>query len=151
MRQRNPGQCSTTQLVEEDGRWVLDAGGSKYNYTTYQRWEEHIRIRREKEEREEEKEVVHASHLIVRGSHGRYGCMKCGAVGVKKGGMDFQAIAGQPSRIFVLTLSPPDAADPHIQFMSMISRILDAEGRERVLSADTREALWEALVGAGVR
>lgn len=73
------------------------------------------------------------------------------AVGLKKNGVDFDALDGQPSRIFVLTLSPPDAADPHIQFMSMISRILDEEGRDRVLAAETDEELWQTLIDASVR
>lgn len=70
-------------------------------------------------------------------------------VGLKKDGIDFEAIDGHPSRIFVLTLSPTQAAAPHIQFMSMISRILDEEGRERVLAAETPDELWHALAGGG--
>ena len=68
-------------------------------------------------------------------------------VGLKKEGIDFDAMDGQPSSIFVLTLSPTKAAEPHIQFMSMISRILDEDGRDRVLAAETSDELWHALVG----
>jgi Kef-type K+ transport system membrane component KefB/mannitol/fructose-specific phosphotransferase system IIA component (Ntr-type) len=81
--------------------------------------------------------------------HGRttaVGRLIC-AVGIKKQGIAFDAIDGQPSQIFVLTLSPPDAADPHIQFMAMVSRILDEEGRARVLGAPDRDALFHALGG----
>ncbi|MDP6522770.1 MAG: PTS sugar transporter subunit IIA [Kiritimatiellia bacterium] len=70
-------------------------------------------------------------------------------VGLKKDGIDFEAIDGQPSNIFVLTLSPTQASEPHIQFMAMISRILDEEGRDRVLAAETPEELWYALAGGG--
>lgn len=68
-------------------------------------------------------------------------------VGLKKNGIDFAAIDGQPSQIFILTLSPTHAAEPHIQFMSMISRILDEEGRARALSSETPDELWHALAG----
>jgi PTS system nitrogen regulatory IIA component len=70
-------------------------------------------------------------------------------VGLKKNGIDFEAIDGRPSSIFVLTLSPTQAAEPHIHFMSMISRILDEDGRERVLAAETPDELWHALTGDG--
>ena len=70
------------------------------------------------------------------------------AIGLKKGGMDFQALDGQPSRIFVMTLSPDTRTGPHIQFLAEISRQLsDAGIRERVLKAATPEEVLDILSG----
>jgi len=67
------------------------------------------------------------------------------SVGLKKDGIDFDAMDGAPSRIFVLTLSPKSRPAPHVQFMSTISRLLDSEGRERILSCETAREVYEAL------
>ncbi|MFW5752433.1 MAG: PTS sugar transporter subunit IIA, partial [Planctomycetota bacterium] len=67
------------------------------------------------------------------------------AIGIKHDGIDFQAVDGQPSRIFVLTLSPESRPSPYLQFMSMISRILDEAGRERILAAETAPAVHRAF------
>ncbi len=69
------------------------------------------------------------------------------AVGVKREGVDFQSIDGEPTRIIVLTLSPKHLVAPHMQFMAMISQALGEEGRARILAAETPEALWQALAG----
>ena len=47
------------------------------------------------------------------------------AIGLKKEGVEFDSLDGLPSRIFILTLSPRNAAGPHIQFLSSISAILN--------------------------
>ena len=70
------------------------------------------------------------------------------AIGLKKEGVDFQALDGQPSRIFVMTLSPDTRTGPHIQFLAEISRQLsDAGIRERVLKAATPEEVLDILSG----
>lgn len=69
------------------------------------------------------------------------------AVGIHPRGVDFGSLDGEPSTIFVLTLSPPSASTAHVQFMSLVSKALDEEGRKRALAAPTREALHQALVG----
>ena len=56
------------------------------------------------------------------------------AVGIKPDGLDFDAIDGQPSRIFILTLSPESKPAPHVQFMSTVSQVLNADGRDRILA-----------------
>ncbi|HOW98189.1 MAG TPA: PTS sugar transporter subunit IIA [Kiritimatiellia bacterium] len=68
------------------------------------------------------------------------------AIGLKKEGVDFQALDGQPSRIFVMTLSPDTRTGPHIQFLAEISRQLsDAAVRERILKAATPEEVLDIL------
>ncbi len=67
------------------------------------------------------------------------------AVGVKASGVDFKALDGEPSRIFVLTLSPTDKPAPHVQLMAAVSQILNEEGRRRVLDAKTPAQLYDVL------
>ena len=71
------------------------------------------------------------------------------AVGIKSEGVDFQSIDGEPTRIIILTLSPLRAPAPHVQFMSTISQVLNAEGRELLLSCRTREDMLAVLAGKG--
>lgn len=52
------------------------------------------------------------------------------AVGIKKEGIDFSAMDGQPSRIFVMELAPQQAAGPHLQFVSAITQIVQIVGRD---------------------
>jgi len=73
------------------------------------------------------------------------------AVGLKPEGIDFNAIDGQPSRIFILTLSPQTAAAPQMQFMSMISQVLTAAGRGSLLACQTAGEMYAVLTGAPPR
>lgn len=69
------------------------------------------------------------------------------AVGLKREGVDFDSIDGAPSRIFVLTLSPQSASAPQIRFMSSMSQVLGAEGRQALLAADSPGEMFFALTG----
>ena len=69
------------------------------------------------------------------------------AIGIHRSGVDYDALDGKPSRIFVLTLTPADAGSLHIKFMAMISRLLNDVGREKVLNANGRDELWKVLTG----
>ena len=61
--------------------------------------------------------------------------------------IDCSAVDGKPSRIFIMTLSPPDRVGPHIQFLSEIGRILKSRKvRNRVLQARTPAELLTALI-----
>lgn len=64
------------------------------------------------------------------------------AIGLKREGIAFEALDGKPTTIIVLTLSPRDAATPHIQFMASISKSLDASGRETLLKCETAECMY---------
>ncbi len=52
------------------------------------------------------------------------------AVGIKKKGIDFNALDGKPSRIFVMELAPQQAAGPHLQFVSAITQTIQIVGHE---------------------
>lgn len=60
------------------------------------------------------------------------------AIGIKKEGIAFDSLDGQPARILVLTLSPLNRIGPHIQFLAEIGRVIqDPAVRERILQATT--------------
>ncbi len=70
------------------------------------------------------------------------------AIGIKPDGVDFDAVDGRPSRIFVLTLSPQSSAAPHMQFMSMVSQVLNVQGRRALLGCDDEDEMYAVLSGA---
>jgi Kef-type K+ transport system membrane component KefB/mannitol/fructose-specific phosphotransferase system IIA component (Ntr-type) len=78
---------------------------------------------------------------IPHGKTDAVGRLVC-AVGVKTEGVQFEAMDGQPSRIFILTLSPKSIPAPHIQFMSTVSQILDRDGRNRILAGKSAEEIY---------
>jgi len=60
------------------------------------------------------------------------------AVGIKKTGVDFDSMDGQPSQLFFLIVSPKKASSLHIQFLAAVGSILgDEDVREGVLNAAT--------------
>jgi len=68
------------------------------------------------------------------------------AVGVKKEGINFESMDGQPSRIFVLIVSPKKACGIHVQFLAAIGSILrEEELREAVINAATPQEAVELL------
>jgi len=69
------------------------------------------------------------------------------AVGIKREGIDFNAMDGQPSRIFFLTLSPTNKPAPHVHFMATISQVLDKQGREKILTCKTAQEIYKVLTG----
>jgi PTS system nitrogen regulatory IIA component len=64
-------------------------------------------------------------------------------IAVKKDGVDFQALDGELSRIFFMTLSPVNRTGPHVQFLAEISMVVKTESaRKQILEAQTpREIL----------
>jgi len=80
--------------------------------------------------------------------HGRTDCVKelvC-VVGIRPEGVDFDALDGQPSQIFILTLTPKNAGSAHVQFMAMISRVLDESCRSALLEAKNRDEIWDIMM-----
>jgi mannitol/fructose-specific phosphotransferase system IIA component (Ntr-type) len=70
------------------------------------------------------------------------------AIGLKREGVPFDSLDGQPSTIFVMTLSPLNRAGPHIQFLAEIGRLIhDASVRQRLLAAQTPQDALKALAG----
>lgn len=68
-------------------------------------------------------------------------------VGIRKDGVDFEALDGIPSKIFIMTLSPLTRSGPHVQFLADISRVLTSEGmREKLIDADTKDELISLII-----
>lgn len=68
------------------------------------------------------------------------------AIAIKKTGVDFDAMDGQPCSIFILTLSPENRAGPHIQFLAEISKLLgSAELREKLIAAGSADEIFSLL------
>ena len=58
------------------------------------------------------------------------------AVGVKKEGINFDSLDGQPSRLFILLVSPKKAHSIHVQFLAAVGSILgEKDVRETVINA----------------
>jgi fructose-specific phosphotransferase system IIA component len=63
----------------------------------------------------------------------------CVAVGIKRNGVDFESMDGEPSKIFIMVLSPRKTSGPHIQFLAAVSAVLnDDEIRQKVIEAESR-------------
>lgn len=68
------------------------------------------------------------------------------AIGIHRAGVDFAAMDGKPSYIFILTLSPENRAGPHIQFLAEISRVLSRpELRNKLLNAASADEVFNLL------
>ncbi len=68
------------------------------------------------------------------------------AVAIHRAGVDFAAMDGKPSHIFVITLSPENRAGPHIQFLAEISKVLSRPDlRGKLLSASSPDEIARLL------
>ncbi len=68
------------------------------------------------------------------------------AVAICREGTDFDAMDGNPSRIFIMTLSPANRVGPHIQFLAEISKILSRpELSEKLIEASTTSEMLALL------
>jgi Kef-type K+ transport system membrane component KefB/mannitol/fructose-specific phosphotransferase system IIA component (Ntr-type) len=70
------------------------------------------------------------------------------AVGLIPEGVDFDALDGETSRIFVLVISPKDVSGPHIRFLSTISQVLNKNRCEKLLRCTSPEAMYALLSGS---
>ncbi len=60
------------------------------------------------------------------------------AVGLKKEGVDFDSIDGEPSKLFIMIVSPKKASGPHIQFLAAVGAVLkNADVREKLIEAQS--------------
>ena len=68
------------------------------------------------------------------------------AFGRSDAGLDFDAIDGEPARLFFILVSPRDVSGPHIVALAGISRLLKHETfREKLLSCPDEKSLIEAV------
>lgn len=82
--------------------------------------------------------LPHGKHVSVPGL--------VSVLGVCPDGVEFESLDGQPSRIFVMTISPPQTVGPHLRFLAAVGKLLGrAEVREAVLAATDKASLLRAL------
>ena len=62
------------------------------------------------------------------------------ALGISPKGIDFQAIDGNPSKLFFLLLAPPDQSGPHIEALADIARITKSQAFCRTVISSTSPA-----------
>jgi mannitol/fructose-specific phosphotransferase system IIA component (Ntr-type) len=71
-----------------------------------------------------------------------------GAMGIKKGGINFGALDGKPSCIFIMTLSPKTGPAPHVPFLAEVAKILqDEETCERITAAKNAGEVIDIMFG----
>jgi PTS system nitrogen regulatory IIA component len=67
-------------------------------------------------------------------------------LGRSRAGLDFAAPDGEPVRLFVALLRPPDAANAHLKALARVSRVLvDAHRRTALLDAVDADAMARAF------
>lgn len=69
------------------------------------------------------------------------------AVGLKRGGVEFECSDGEAAKIFIMTISPESRTGPHIQFLAEVAKILNSrEARSHLLSAETVEDVLDVFI-----
>ena len=69
------------------------------------------------------------------------------AIGLVKDGVDFDALDGKLSKIFVMTIAPKGTHEPYLEYLAEISKLLmDAQNRERILATRTNAELYKLFV-----
>ena len=80
--------------------------------------------------------------------HGKVDCVTklVGAVGVSRGGLNFDSLDGEPTQIFFLLVAPEDSAGPHLKALARISRLLkEKHFRESLAAAKDERTLVRIL------
>lgn len=73
-------------------------------------------------------------------------CMVCG---VSRNSIPFDAIDGEPVRLFFLIVGPESSAGLHVKLLSRIARLVRREGvRQRLVEAKTADEFYDVLVDA---
>lgn len=68
------------------------------------------------------------------------------AAGVTAEAVDFEALDGQPVRLFFLLVGPESAAGEHVKALSRVSRLLRRDSfRQRLVDARTSEQFYEVI------
>jgi len=67
-------------------------------------------------------------------------------LGLHERGIDFGALDGQPSKIFIVLLAPESAGGLHLKALARISRLFsDSAFTRRLLEAKDAEAVWHDI------
>lgn len=80
--------------------------------------------------------------------HGKTDSIKelVACIGISKNPVDFDSLDQEPSRIFIMTLSPIDRTGPHLKFLAEVSLLFkSAEKRKELLNAKTTQEVIDLL------
>jgi len=55
--------------------------------------------------------------------------------GTIPGGLPFDAVDGEPCRLFILLVADPDGSGPHVRALAQVARVLNQEKAKRALTA----------------
>jgi PTS system nitrogen regulatory IIA component len=67
-------------------------------------------------------------------------------IGVSTAPVEFDALDQEPSRIFIMTLSPVEKTGPHLQFLAEISLLFkSSEKRQQLLNATSEDEVLKIL------
>jgi PTS system nitrogen regulatory IIA component len=80
--------------------------------------------------------------------HGKTGAVSdlMACIGISDNPVNFEALDGEPCRIFIMTLSPLEKTGPHLQFLAEISLLFKShEKRAEMLRASTPEEILRIL------
>ncbi len=73
-------------------------------------------------------------------------------LGLHDKGIDFGALDGQPSKIFIVLLAPESAGGLHLKALARISRLFsDSAFHRRLLEANDAEAVWQEIEAEDAR
>lgn len=82
---------------------------------------------------------------IPHGKHPALHTLKA-ALGVHRGGLDFSAIDGLPSRIFLVLVAPENSAGLHLKALARISRLFKEPSlRNKVLAAADAPSIYRVI------
>jgi PTS system nitrogen regulatory IIA component len=70
----------------------------------------------------------------------------CAAVGLSRGGIDFEAVDGQPVHVLVALLAPEQATSDHLKALARVARLLkDPQLRDRLLECASAEEVYQVI------
>ncbi|MGX6592291.1 PTS fructose transporter subunit IIABC [Cetobacterium ceti] len=80
--------------------------------------------------------------------HGKTSAVKIPSIafGLSKGGIDYDSLDGEPSKLFFMIAAPANANDTHIETLSQLTTLLlDDEVREKLLNCKNSEDVFNIL------
>lgn len=67
-------------------------------------------------------------------------------VGISKDPVQFDSLDGEPSRLFIMTISPPESTGPHLRFLAEVSQLFkSAEKRAAAIAASSPAELLSVI------
>jgi len=70
------------------------------------------------------------------------------AIGIAPEGIDFDALDGQPSKLFFLLVAPPDQSGPHVEALSEIAKLAQSKAFcKALIHADDAQEVLDLMKG----